>query len=63
MASGISHDVFATAIGIDWMPGSGFRPTQELRNAIPPAYTEFIGARLLEEISAIPLDGDTRHTR
>lgn len=36
---------------------------QGLTQAIPPAYTEFIGARLLEEISAIPLDGDTRHTR
>jgi DNA (cytosine-5)-methyltransferase 1 len=47
MASGISHEVLAAAMGIDWMPGSGFRPSRELHEAIPPAYTEFIGEQLL----------------
>lgn len=32
------------AMGIDWMT------RDELREAIPPAYTEWIGARLMEEI-------------
>lgn len=47
MASGISHEVFAAAMGIDWMPATGFRPSRELHEAIPPAFTELIGAQLL----------------
>jgi DNA (cytosine-5)-methyltransferase 1 len=34
------------AMGIDWMPGSA------LSQAIPPAYTEFIGAQLLRDLEA-----------
>jgi DNA (cytosine-5)-methyltransferase 1 len=34
----------ALALGIDWMTGA------EMRQAIPPAYTEFIGWQLLEAI-------------
>lgn len=37
---------WSAAMGIDWMT------TAELADAIPPAYTEWIGARLLESISA-----------
>lgn len=43
------------AMGIDWM-------TQpELAQAIPPAYTEFIGRELLESISAGALGEETAH--
>jgi DNA (cytosine-5)-methyltransferase 1 len=54
---GVSPPERNAAMGIDWMT------VAELTQAIPPVYTQFIGAHLLEEISAIPLDGDTRHTR
>lgn len=54
MASGISHEVMAAAMGVDWIPaGNSFRPTQELRNAIPPAYTEYIGRLLLESLERV----------
>jgi DNA (cytosine-5)-methyltransferase 1 len=36
----------STAMGIDWMD------IAELREAIPPAYTEFIGAQLLDHVRA-----------
>jgi hypothetical protein len=35
------------AMGIDWMTSR-----KELSEAIPPAYTEFIGRRILEEIAS-----------
>jgi DNA (cytosine-5)-methyltransferase 1 len=35
------------AMGIDWMT------SKELNNAIPPAYTEFIGQQLLQHIGAV----------
>ena len=35
------------AMGIDWMPR-----WDELKEAIPPAYTEWIGAQLLRAIEA-----------
>lgn len=37
------------AMGIDWMEES------ELREAIPPTYTEFIGAQLLDHLGVRPL--------
>lgn len=45
------------AMGIDWLPISGGASrkagyTGDLFNAIPPAYTEYIGKRLMEVISA-----------
>jgi DNA (cytosine-5)-methyltransferase 1 len=36
---------YADAMGCDWMTA------REAREAIPPAYTEFIGARLLEQLA------------
>lgn len=36
----------SSAMGIDWMRGA------ELNEAIPPAYTEWIGTRLLEHLAA-----------
>jgi DNA (cytosine-5)-methyltransferase 1 len=52
MAKGCSHEAFAEAMGIDWMPKRGFRPTEELREAIPPAFTEWLGRHLLTEVLA-----------
>jgi DNA (cytosine-5)-methyltransferase 1 len=56
MASGCSHEDFAVAMGIDWMPKTGFRPTNELREAIPPAFTEHIGSYLLAEVNRRSLE-------
>ena len=39
--------VRAELMGIDWMTGDG------LAQAIPPAYTEFIGAHLIEALEAV----------
>jgi DNA (cytosine-5)-methyltransferase 1 len=52
MSSECSHEDFAAAMGIDWMPKRGFRPTEELREAIPPAFTEFIGGYLIRSLEA-----------
>lgn len=48
MARGTSHESFAAAMGIDWLPKRGFRPTEELREAIPPAYSEYLGRFLMD---------------
>jgi DNA (cytosine-5)-methyltransferase 1 len=40
------HDDASDAMGIDWMT------RRELANAIPPAYTEYIGGYLLAEVNA-----------
>lgn len=50
MASGVTHEMLANALGIDWMPARGKRPSKELSEAIPPAYTEFIGHQLMQHI-------------
>jgi len=44
-------DVRRAAMGIDWKMNR-----EELAQAIPPAYAEFIGAELLD----LPVTGDTR---
>lgn len=49
-ASGTSAELAAQGMGIDWIPSRGFRPTQALREAIPPAYSEFIGRQLIAAI-------------
>jgi hypothetical protein len=51
MSKDVSHEMLADGMGIDWMPKTGFRPTNELREAIPPAYTEFIGRELLAQLA------------
>lgn len=38
------HDTWAYAMGIDWMT------TKELAQAIPPAYTEFIGKEIMKQL-------------
>lgn len=40
----VTLDIASTALGIDWMDVEG------LPQAIPPAYTELVGAHLLEQI-------------
>ncbi len=40
---GSVHEVWSESMGIDWMT------TDELREAIPPAYTEFIGMEFLHK--------------
>lgn len=42
-----------TAIGIDWMT------TEEITEAIPPAFTEFIGKHLMAHLSPAPSRADT----
>jgi len=41
----VTLDIASTALGIDWMDTDG------LPQAIPPAYTELIGAHLLEQLA------------
>lgn len=43
-----ARSVRETLLGIDWM-----RTDHELAQAIPPAYTEWIGRELLEELAAL----------
>jgi DNA (cytosine-5)-methyltransferase 1 len=50
MASGTSHAMLATAFGIDWIPDTGGRPADALRQAIPPAFCELIGHQLMAHI-------------
>ena len=45
---GKAAEHWAEAMGIDWMT------RDELSQAVPPAYTEFIGAELLRQLSAVP---------
>ena len=52
---GRSADKMREAMGIDWMPTSGGASrkagyTGDLYNAIPPAYTEYIGGYLIKHI-------------
>ena len=46
-AASLKHG--ADAMGIDWMP-----EWHEITEAIPPAYTEFIGSQLLEHLAVRP---------
>lgn len=53
---GRSADKLRAAMGIDWLPISGGASrkagyTGDLFNAIPPAYTEWVGRRLMEAIA------------
>lgn len=57
LASGVSHELMAEAMGIDWMTKAGERPSRELHEAIPPAYTEFIGADLLRQLQPLAVRG------
>ena len=52
---GRSADKLRAAIGIDWLPISGGASraagyTGDLFNAIPPAYSEYLGLRLIEQM-------------
>lgn len=53
LASETTHEEFAEALGIDWVPKRGKRPAPELHEAIPPAYTEHIGGYLMAELEQI----------
>ncbi len=51
IASETTHERFAEAMGIDWLPANGRkRPTPELCESIPPRYTEFIGEQLAANV-------------
>jgi DNA (cytosine-5)-methyltransferase 1 len=45
-AGRIHHAILAEALGVDWITGDG------LNLMIPPAYTQFIGRQMLEELAA-----------
>jgi DNA (cytosine-5)-methyltransferase 1 len=51
LASDTTHEQFAEALGIDWVPKRGKRPALELHEAIPPAYTELIGGYLMAALT------------
>jgi DNA (cytosine-5)-methyltransferase 1 len=43
----VPRDVYEAAMGIDWML------VRELVQAVPPVYTEFVGAHLMEQVTAV----------
>lgn len=45
--TGVTDPRFQAAMGIDWMTGD------EIAEAIPPAYTQFIGEQLLEHLARV----------
>ncbi len=47
----VAHEVAKRAMGIDWMN------RDELSQAIPPPYTEFIGRQLLAALQEVPAGG------
>jgi DNA (cytosine-5)-methyltransferase 1 len=47
-----SIEDYRRAMGIDWMN------RKELSQAIPPAYTEFIGQQLLQHLPGAPVEGE-----
>lgn len=51
LASGTTHELFAEAMGIDWIPARGKRPAKPLQEAIPPAYTRHVGSYLLQHLA------------
>ena len=46
--TGVGQEDRFNAMGIDWMTNI------ELNEAIPPAYTEWIGARMMELLAVTP---------
>lgn len=54
MASGTTHEMWAAAKGIDWIPANGRkRPSPALNDALPPLYTEFVGRQLMVHIACV----------
>lgn len=53
LASETTHEQFAEALGIDWIPKRGKRPAPELHEAIPPAYTEHVGGYLMAALERL----------
>ena len=51
--NGRTADKFREAMGIDWMPiGGGSHKQGSIDEAIPPAYTEFIGKQILMKVGS-----------
>ena len=53
MASGVTHELLASAMGIDWIPAPGKRPAKALSEAIPPAFTHYIGDQLMKHLGEV----------